>query len=180
MKYSISDGFPYYIELLGDKDHNQLFASKANLDLLKSVTEENAAYRYAPGKWSIKQIIGHITDHERIMTYRALRFSRKDKTALPGYDQDTFVDNSRFDEQPVSQLITELDEQPVSQLITELENVRSATNSFIRSLSKEQLALTGQAWKYELTVEEFLKATIGHELHHIEVIKQKYLPAFIS
>ena len=168
MKYSISDGFPYYIELLGDKDVYQLFASKENLNLLKSVTEENAAYRYEPGKWSIKQIIGHITDHERIMTYRALRFSRKDKTALPGYDQDTFVDNSRFDE------------QPVSQLITDLENVRSATNSFIRSLSKEQLALTGQAWKYELTVEEFLKATIGHELHHIEVMKQKYLPAFIS
>lgn len=168
MKYSISDGFPFYIELLGDKDYNQLFASNENLDLLKSVTEVNAAYRYAPGKWSIKQIIGHITDHERIMTYRALRFSRKDKTALPGYDQDTFVDNSRFDE------------QPVSQLITDLENVRSASNSFIRSLSKEQLALTGQAWKYELTVEEFLKATIGHELHHIEVIKQKYLPAFIS
>jgi hypothetical protein len=168
MKYSISDGFPFYIELLGDKDYRQLFASTENLELFKSVTEENAAYRYAPGKWSIKQIIGHVTDHERIMTYRALRFSRKDKTALPGYDQDTFVDNSRFDE------------QPVSQLITDLENVRNASNSFIRSLSKEQLALTGHAWKYELTVEEFLKATIGHELHHIEVIKQKYLPAFIS
>lgn len=168
MKYSINDGFPYYIELLGDKDYNQLFTSKENLDLLKSVTEENAAYRYAPGKWSIKQIIGHITDHERIMTYRALRFSRKDKTALPGYDQDTFVDNSRFDE------------QPVSQLINDLENVRNASNSLIRSLSKEQLLLTGTAWKYELTVEDFLKATIGHELHHIEVIKQKYLPTFIS
>lgn len=168
MKYSINDGFPYYIELLGDKDYNQLFTSKENLELLKSVTEENAAYRYAPGKWSIKQIIGHITDHERIMTYRALRFSRKDRTALPGYDQDTFVDNSRFDE------------QPVSQLITDLENVRNASNSFIRSLSKEQLLLTGTAWKYELTVEAFLKATIGHELHHIEVIKQKYLPTFIS
>ena len=168
MKYSINDGFPYYIELLGDKDYNQLFTSKENLELLRSVTEENAAYRYAPGKWSIKQIIGHITDHERIMTYRALRFSRKDRTALPGYDQDTFVDNSRFDE------------QPVSQLITDLENVRNASNSFIRSLSKEQLLLTGTAWKYELTVEAFLKATIGHELHHIEVIKQKYLPAFIS
>jgi len=168
MQYSINDGFPYYIELLGDKDYNQLFTSKENLDLLRSVTEENAASRYAPGKWSIKQIIGHITDHERIMTYRALRFSRKDKTALPGYDQDTFVDNSRFDE------------QPVSQLITDLENVRNASISFIRSLSKEQLLLTGTAWKYELTVEEFLKATIGHELHHIEVIKQKYLPTFIS
>lgn len=168
MKYSINDGFPYYIELLGDRDYNQLFASKENLDLLKSVTEENAAYRYAPGKWSIKQIIGHITDHERIMTYRALRFSRKDRTALPGYDQDTFVENSRFDE------------QPVSQLITDLENVRNASNSLIRSLSKEQLLLTGTAWKYELTVEAFLKATIGHEMHHMEVIKQKYLPAFIS
>lgn len=163
MKYSINDGFPYYIELLGDKDYNKLFLSKDNLNLLQSITEEKAAYRYAPGKWSIKQIIGHITDHERIMTYRALRFSRKDKTALPGYDQDTFVDNSRFDE------------QPVSQLITDLENVRNASNSFIKSLSKEQLALTGTAWKYELTVEEFLKATIGHELHHIEVLRQKYL-----
>jgi uncharacterized linocin/CFP29 family protein len=102
------------------------------------------------------------------MTYRALRFSRKDRTVLPGYDQDTFVDNSRFDE------------QPVSQLITDLENVRNASNSLVKSLSKEQLLLTGTAWKYELTVEAFLKATIGHEMHHMEVIKQKYLPAFIS
>jgi uncharacterized damage-inducible protein DinB len=163
MKYSINDGFPYYIELIDGKNYYELFTTKENLNLLKSLTEEQATYRYAPGKWSIKQIIGHITDHERIMTYRALRFSRKDKTALPGYDQDTFVDNSRFDE------------QPVSQLITDLENVRNASISFIQSLSKEQLALTGTAWKYELTVEEFLKATIGHELHHMEIIKQKYL-----
>jgi uncharacterized damage-inducible protein DinB len=164
MKYSINDGFPYYIELLGDKDYNQLFLSKENISLLKSLTEEQAAFRYAPDKWSIKQIIGHITDHERIMTYRALRFSRKDKTALPGYDQNIFVDNSRFDE------------QPASQLIQDFENVRNASNSFIQSLSKEQLRLTGTAWKYELTVEEFLKATIGHEVHHMEIIKQKYLP----
>jgi uncharacterized damage-inducible protein DinB len=163
MKYSINDGFPYYIELLGDKDHHQLFESKENFNLLKSLTEEQAAFRYAPGKWSIKQIIGHMTDHERIMTYRALRFSRKDKTPLPGYDQNVFVDNSRFDE------------QPVSQLILDYENVRNASVSFMRSLSKEQLALTGTAWKYELTVEEFLKATIGHELHHMDIIKQKYL-----
>jgi hypothetical protein len=166
MKYSINYGFPYYIEIVSDKDYTQLFMSKENINLLKSLTDEQAAYRYAPGKWSIKQIIGHITDHERIMTYRALRFSRKDKTALPGYDQDTFVDNSRFDE------------QPVSQLITDLENVRNASVSFMRSLSKQQLMLTGTAWKYELTVEEFLKATIGHEAHHMEVLNQKYSPAF--
>ena len=166
MRYSINDGFPYYIELLGDRDFIQLFNSKESLNLLKSLTEEQAAYRYAPDKWSIKQIIGHITDHERIMTYRALRFSRKDKTPLPGYDQNTFVDNSRFDE------------LTVSQLTTDLENVRNASVSFINSLSKAQLALTGTAWKYELPVESFLKATIGHEMHHMGVLKQLYAPAF--
>lgn len=164
MKYSINDGFPYYIELLGDKDYIELFRSKENLNLLRSFSDAQAAYRYAPGKWSIKQIIGHKTDHERIMTYRALRFSRKDKTPLPGYDQNTFVDNSRFDE------------LTWNQLITDLENVRNASNSFINSLSKEQLALSGTAWKYDLPVESFLKATIGHEMHHINVLKQLYLP----
>jgi hypothetical protein len=163
MKYSINDGFPYYIELLGDTDYQQKILAKEAITLLGPLTEEKAGYRYADDKWSVKQIIGHMTDHERIMTYRALRFSRKDKTALPGYDQNLFVDNSRFDE------------QPASQLIQDFENVRNATISFMNSLSTEQLALTGTAWKYELTVEEFLKATIGHELHHLEIIKQKYL-----
>jgi hypothetical protein len=163
MKYSINDGFPYYIELLGDTNYRQLILAKEAIALLGLLTEEKAGYRYAADKWSIKQIIGHMTDHERIMTYRALRFSRKDKTALPGYDQNLFVDNSRFDE------------QPASQLIQDFENVRNATISFMNSLSPEQLALTGTAWKYELTVEEFLKATIGHELHHIAILKQKYL-----
>jgi len=166
MRYTINDGFPYYIELLGDSDYVQLFNSKENLNLLKSLTDEQAAYRYAPDKWSIKQIIGHITDHERIMTYRALRFSRKDKTLLPGYDQNTFVDNSRFDE------------LTIKQLTTDCENVRNASVSFMNSLSNTQLALTGTAWKYELSVESFLKATIGHELHHMNVLKQQYAPAF--
>jgi len=100
------------------------------------------------------------------MTYRALRFSRKDKTLLPGYDQNTFVDNSRFDE------------LTIKQLTTDFENVRNASVSFMNSLSNTQLALTGTAWKYELSVESFLKATIGHELHHMNVLKQQYAPAF--
>jgi uncharacterized damage-inducible protein DinB len=163
MKYSVSDGFPYYIELVGDKDYKQLFRSDENISLLKSLSEEQSGHRYAPGKWSIKQIIGHITDHERIMIYRSLRFSRKDKTALPGYDQDVLVNNSRFDE------------QTSAQLVNDLENVRKASISFIDSLSSGQLSLTGTAWKYELTVEEFLKATIGHELHHMKIIREIYL-----
>jgi len=97
------------------------------------------------------------------MTYRALRFSRKDTTQLPGYDQNLFVGNSRFDE------------LSLEQLLTDFKNVRSSTNSFIDTLSELQLNLKGFAWKYELTVEEFLKATVGHEIHHINIIKDKYL-----
>ena len=163
MKYTIEDGFPYYIELLGNLNYRQLFSSQQNIALLESISEKQASYRYAPGKWSIKQIVGHMTDHERIMTYRALRFSRKDTTQLPGYDQNLFVDNSRFDE------------LSLQQLITDFKNVRAASNSLIDSLSEKQLNLKGFAWKYELTVEEFIKATIGHEMHHITIIKDKYL-----
>jgi uncharacterized damage-inducible protein DinB len=163
MNYSVNDGFPYYIQLVGSTNYQQLFSQKESIQLFKSLTEAQANHRYAPGKWSIKQIIGHITDHERIMTYRALRFSRNDKTALPGYDQNLLVDNSTFDQ------------QPLQQLVNDLENVRNASISFIQSLSPEQLQRTGTAWKYELTVEEFLKATIGHEIHHLEIIKNKYL-----
>jgi len=163
MKYTVNDGFPYYIELVENADYRRLFSSPENFELLESLSDEKANYRYAPGKWSIKQIIGHITDHERIMMYRALRFSRNDTTKLPGYDQDLFVDNSRFDE------------LTLQQLLSDFKNVRRATNSFIDILSGMQLKLKGVAWKYELTVEEFLKATIGHEVHHIDIIKDRYL-----
>jgi hypothetical protein len=166
MLYSVNDGFPYYMELLGNLDYKQLFSSKETFDLVDSITEAQAGFRYAPGKWSIKQIVGHITDHERIMTYRALRFSRKDQTLLPGYDQNLFVDNSRFDE------------LTLAELVKDFANVRAASNSFINGLSEQQLLLKGTAWKYELTVEEFLKATIGHELHHISIIREKYLGSF--
>lgn len=163
MKFSVSDGFPYYIELVGVSDYKVLFSNKEGLSLLRSLPEEKAVFRYAPGKWSIKQIIGHMTDHERIMMYRILRFSRKDTTPLPGYDQDVLVDNSRFDE------------LSLAELMTDFENVRNASLSFINTLSPKLLMLTGKAWKFELTVEDFLKATIGHELHHLQILRSRYL-----
>lgn len=160
---NVSSGFPYYISLVGSADYKQLFHSQENFKLLSSFTPAQAEYRYAPGKWSIKQIVGHITDHERIMTYRVLRFSRKDTTPLPGYDQELLVANSRFDE---------LD---YGDILEDFNNVRQATISLMNSFSADQFQLRGTAWKFELTVEEFLKATIGHEIHHIGVIKERYL-----
>jgi uncharacterized damage-inducible protein DinB len=162
-KYTVSDGFSYYIELLGNKDYLQEFLSQENFSFLDTISEEKANFRYALDKWSIKQIIGHITDHERIMAYRVLRISRKDTTKLAGYDQELFVENSRFNE------------LSLNQLIEDYKNVRKSTLSFINTLSEQQKKLTGFVWKFEMTIEDFLRATIGHELHHINIIKEKYL-----
>lgn len=163
MQYTVEDGFLYYKELTEGKDYKKLFASAENHALLHSITEEQSTYRYAPGKWSIKQILGHIIDHERIMTYRILRFSKNDPTPLPGYDQNVFMENSRFDE------------LPYTQLLDDFNCVRKSTISFIETLSPAQLLLTGHVWKFEMTVEDLLKATIGHELHHIDILKERYL-----
>ena len=162
MKTTPSAGFPYYIELVGDQNFKSLFHSDDIFNLLAKVTEEKSAYRYTPEKWSIKQILGHMTDHERIMAYRILRFSRKDSTPLSGYDQELLVANARFDE------------IPFKDLIEDFRNVRNSTISLMKSLSDIQLKLKGVAWKFELSVEGFLKATIGHQLHHQNVLKERY------
>ncbi len=168
MKYTVSDGFPYYIELLGDADYRDLLYSNASIEKLQKLTKEESEYRFQNDKWSVKQIVGHMNDHERIMTYRLLTFSRRDNTLLPGYDQELFVNNSRFHE---------LD---FSDILLDFINVRNATRSFYKTLSNEQLQLKGKAWKFEMTVEEFLKATLGHELHHLKVLQEKYNLKFHS
>jgi hypothetical protein len=98
MNLTPSDGFPYYIALAGSSNVKQLFRSETNFNVLSTLSDEQLNYRYALDKWNIKQIIGHMADHERIMMYRTLRFSRKDATSLPGYDQELMVKNSRFHE----------------------------------------------------------------------------------
>jgi uncharacterized damage-inducible protein DinB len=163
MALSPSAGFPYYISLVSGLDIGTVFKSEENLLLLSSIDETTSTYRYESGKWSIKQVLGHITDHERIMGYRAMRISRKDQTILPGYDQDLLVENGRFDE------------RSWKELVQDYKNVRQATLSLIESFSKEQLEYKGFVWKYELPVLDILKATIGHEVHHVQVLKEKYI-----
>jgi len=163
MTLTVADGFPYYISLVEGLDYKKLFRSNDNFRVLSSISEGQSKLRYAEGKWSIRQLVGHMTDHERIMIYRILRFSRKDNTLLSGYDQEILVKNSRFDE------------LTMKFLLNDFRTIRQATLNLIESLSPEQMKLRGKAWKFELTVEEFLKATIGHEVHHMKVIKERYL-----
>lgn len=162
MKYTINDFFLYYIEMSGTEDCQKLFGAPDNIAFLNSLTEEQASYRYAPDKWSIKQVVGHMTDHERIMTYRALRVSRKDDTPLAGYDQNAYVDNSNFDK------------VPFKDLMQDYQNARNASISLMNCLSKEQWQLKGQIWKFNLNIEEIMRAVIGHEFHHLNIIKERY------
>jgi uncharacterized damage-inducible protein DinB len=163
MKYIPKDGFPYYLEIVKNLDSLSLFTSESTFVFLNSISEANALYRYEIDKWSTKQILGHITDHERIMIFRAFLMSRNVKLELWGYDQNLLVNNSRFEE------------LTFSQLLTDYRNVRKATISFIESLSESQLNIKGWARQYEVTLEEFVKSIIGHEIHHINIIKGKYL-----
>lgn len=164
MKFKPQDGFPYYFHLAQDGDLPDLYSSTSQLEFLRKIPEEKGTYRYLPQKWSIKQIIGHISDHERVKMYRAFLLSRNQQIELWGYDQNTLVKNARFDE------------LTMSQLISDLQNIRAASLSFVNTLSAEQLAIKGFAREHEVSLEDFLRTIIGHERHHLEVIKRKYLP----
>jgi uncharacterized damage-inducible protein DinB len=163
MKYIPKDGFPYYLDFVKKSNYLSIFTSDSTFTFLNSISEEKALYRYEKNKWSIKQIVGHITDHERIKIFRAFLMSRNDKVELWGYDQNLLVKNSRFEE------------LTFSQLLTDYKNVRKATISFIESLSQSQLNIKGRANQYEVTLEDFVKSIIGHEIHHTNIIKEKYL-----
>ncbi len=162
MKYTPEDGFPYYFDLVESNNLETLFASKTTFTFLQSIDEEKAAYRYKPEKWSIKQIVGHITDHERIKMFRAFQLSRNKHIELWGYDQSFLVNNSRFEE-----LSLEI-------LVVDFLTVRNASLSFIETLSEDQLMKTGRARQYEITLKDFLKSIIGHERHHLKVLQEKY------
>lgn len=160
--YAPSDGYPYYFQLAEHIDFGLLFTSDISFSYLRNINEEKAKYRYAPGKWSVKQLIGHITDHERIKMHRAFMLSRKFNIALWGYDQERLVNHSRFED------------LPIGTLLDDFHKVRSASASFVNTLSEAQLQLMGTAGSHKITLKDFLRTIIGHEIHHIHILKEKY------
>ena len=163
MEYKPEDGFPYYYSLANDASLDALFSAPKTFALLNSIDDEKGNYAYAPKKWTIKEVVGHITDHEKIKMFRAFQLSRKEKVELWGYDQNFLVRNARFNA------------LSMEQLITDLSSVRKASISFIDTLSEKQLNSKGMAKSHKITLEEFLKSIIGHERHHVQIIEQKYL-----
>jgi uncharacterized damage-inducible protein DinB len=131
--------------------------------LLRKVSEDQANFRYAPEKWSLKEIIGHMTDTERIMSYRALRIGRGDSTPLPGFDQDSFVTAAHSQQ------------QSLDSLLDELTSVRQATISLFEHFPNAAWSQIGVASKCNVTTRALSYIIAGHELHHRGIIIERYL-----
>lgn len=155
-----------YIDLLPD-DGQLLKHLKDNLNmvraLISALPEEKWAYRYAQDKWTIKEVLVHIIDDERIYAYRALCFARNEKTALPGFEQDEYV------------LYSNANERSISNIMEEYEAVRFATIALFNGFDQSALLRQGVANKNKATVRALGYHIAGHELHHINIIKEKYL-----
>ena len=134
-------------------------------NLLEGLSEEQLLFRYGPGKWSVKEVILHIIDDERIFAYRALRFARNDSTGLPGFEQDDYVVPSRADE------------RSLASLLDEYETVRNATISLFAYLPEESFMRSGTLadGSNRRTVRAMVYHIAGHELHHLNIIREKYL-----
>jgi uncharacterized damage-inducible protein DinB len=154
-----------YIDLLPDGQILQHLADgfNATQKLILSLPEDRLLHRYAVGKWTIKEILAHLIDDERIYVYRALRFARNDATELPGFDQDHFA------------LYSGANRRDAADLLRELSLVRQSTIAFFKSLDAPALLRRGVADRKTASVRALAYHIAGHELRHMNIIRERYL-----
>jgi uncharacterized damage-inducible protein DinB len=158
---------PYYeryISLVPDRNILETIEQqRRDMVLLLSCRDEaDGDYRYAPDKWSAKEVLGHINDAERVFAYRALRIARNDATPTEGFEQDDYVRNGPFST------------SPIADLIEDFIAVRRATVSLLRNLDETAWLRRGIANKNEVSVRALVWIIAGHELHHRRILEEKY------
>jgi len=154
-----------YISLVPEGDIRTILAkqSESTITLLRGLSESQGGYRYAPGKWSIKELVAHLSDAERIFAVRALRFARADETPLPGFEENDYVKNGSFDD------------FSLAEIVSGLENVRRSTVSLFKLMSTEASKRRGKANNAEISVRALAYVIAGHELHHVNILRTRYL-----
>lgn len=154
-----------YVESVAGNDAlSALEAQKHQvLALYTSLSNEQALYRYGEGKWTLKEVLGHIVDTERIMAYRTLCFSRGEEQSLPGFDQDEYVATATFND------------RSLDNLLREYRAVRESTIALLESFSGSTLEQRGKANQKEFSVRSLIWVLAGHEAHHLKIIRARYL-----
>jgi hypothetical protein len=165
MSTDFNEYFAHYIGLVDDQEMLSAIETTHDefLKLLRELDEEKAMFRYAEDKWSIKELIAHIIDSERIFTYRALRFARHDKTDLAGYDENEFA------------IFSGADERPLADLIHEFDVTRQSSLALFKSFDNAMLARKGTANKIMIDVESLGYLVAGHCKHHVNIIRERYI-----
>jgi len=163
----VGDYAPYYeryIKLIEGDDILKILndQSKKTQDVLNSFSEHKGNFRYAEGKWTVKEVVGHLLDTERIFAYRALCIARGEKKSLPGFDQDDYVKDGNFNR------------RDLFELNYEFRLLRESNLLLFRSFSEEMLKKRGFANETSVTVLAILFMIAGHEKHHMKILREKY------
>ncbi len=167
-KPNLQDVPPFYhnyINLVPTDNLKEAFAAHAATlyELLKTLPEEKWNYRYAEGKWTIKEMVQHIADTERIFAYRALCIARGEKTPLPGFDENSYAAASKGDK------------RETGALLEELKVVQTSIRLLFESFDEEQLQAVGNANGKPISVNAIGFITVGHALHHLNILQERYL-----
>jgi uncharacterized damage-inducible protein DinB len=153
----------YIDKVAGEDISDQLQAQLREVEqLFEGLTDRAALARYAAGKWSIKEIIGHLIDTERIFGYRLLRIARGDTTPLPGYDENAYTPEGEFDE------------RPLDQLLAEFRAVRESTAALIEGLPAQAWERRGIANGQPISTRALAYIMVGHVTHHLGVLRERY------
>jgi uncharacterized damage-inducible protein DinB len=159
-----------YVALVPSGDFLEILQDQRRelVNLLSPLSEEQADFRYAPGKWSIKEVLGHIMDAERIFAYRLLRIARGDQTPLASFEQEGYIQNGNFSR------------RKLADLLEEFSAVREATICLIRSLDDAAWLCRGTASQKEVSVLALAFIIAGHDRHHRLILEKNYLSAAAS
>ncbi len=154
-----------YVSRVPEEDLTAAFRkhTASVLAFLTRIPDQKKDYAYAPGKWTIRQVLQHIIDAERVFAYRALNFARKDANKLPGFDENEFADVAR------------VEHREWNDMVEEFQFVRNSSDLFFRALGEEELSRSGIASNNAVSVRALGYIMLGHAIHHMEVVKERYL-----
>jgi DinB superfamily len=157
--------FKQYVDQVPEEDLSAAFKNQLPVlkDFLNSITEEKSGFAYAAGKWTLKELLQHMIDTERIFNYRALCFSRKETVSLPGFDENTYAANSNANS------------RTWQEMVQEFTAVRNSTQILFNSFSADMLEISGVSNNNPATVNSIGFITIGHFYHHKKIMEERYL-----